>query len=119
MCHRSGLLASLSRGSAAAVLSITIAFSLTACAEKAITDPGLIVTAKCPAASVASGARALGPGGSPSRLAAESGGCDHRARVNVPLDRVIDLNDNAEVLGTQMIGGRSQLGVWSKGGVAC
>jgi hypothetical protein len=100
---------------------VLAALVLTACAENALTPPP-ISGSKCPVTSLSRGNASSSGGALASRgsatvpLFAEAG-CDHRARIDIPLATVIDLNDNAEVLGTRTVTGQSQIVVWSGTGI--
>lgn len=68
----------------------------------------------CPAAAFSLGvSRSVAPSG----IAASTNGCAHRAPIEIPLAQVIDLNDNAQVLGILNATGPAQLVVWSKSGI--
>lgn len=86
------------------------AIALAACAR---TDVLTAPPSDCPAAVLSRVSRSLAPGG--SSLA--TNGCAHRAPVEIPLAQVIDLNDNAQVLGVRITGGSSELVIWSRSGV--
>lgn len=94
------------------VLSLFLgAVTMAACAGtiEGVTRP----LTDCPAASLSLGtSRSLAPSG----VSATTNGCAHRAPIEVPLAQVIDLNDNAEVLGIRINAGNPELVVWSKAG---
>jgi uncharacterized membrane protein len=102
-----------------AVLATVVTLVLSACAENATTAP--ISSSKCPVTTLsrasADASAALVSSGFPTVPRFAEGGCDHRARIDVPLETVIDLNDNGEVLGTRTVNGQTQIVVWSKAGI--
>jgi uncharacterized membrane protein len=104
----------------ASLASVVAALALAACAENTTTAPPLS-SSRCPVTSL-SRESASPSGATPSSRSATvpllaEGGCDHRARIDVPLETVIDLNDNGEVLGTRTVNGQVQIVVWSRTGV--
>ncbi|MDB4899141.1 MAG: hypothetical protein JWN53_949 [Gemmatimonadetes bacterium] len=95
------------------LVSLAFTVVVAACGADSATSPA--TTSTCPAASSrsalggASFSSTLAPGG-PAYV---TGGCDHRARIDIPLAHVIDLNDNGAVLGINASG---QYVVWTRTG---
>jgi uncharacterized membrane protein len=94
--------------SVAALVTLSFGLGLAGCGGGSTGELTAPPISNCPAASVLSASS----GGAAAGLT----GCDHRASVDIPLARVIDLNDNAQVLGDLNASGSSAPAVWSKTG---